>query len=545
MRTADLTLDEKIGQMLMCGWQGSAEGENRSVSAHALALLDDLCVGGVILMGRNVGPAAETAALCNALQERARLPLLVATDQEGGLVCRFTEPGLTFPGGMALGAAGSEALAEQVAAAISTQLRAMGVHVDFAPVLDVNNNAANPVIGIRAFSECPDEVTRLGLAALRGFARGGVLAAAKHFPGHGDTAVDSHHALPVQPADRARLDAVELVPFRAAIAAGVPMVMTSHIVFPAFDADRPATLSRAILTDLLRHEMGFDGLIVTDCMEMSAITDRYGAGESAVLAVEAGVDLVLICHTERAQRAARDALRDAVTSGRVPEARLDESLARILAAKQALGILESPRVEPARADAVVSALEYRVLEAEAARAGIVVLDVEQDVSLPGADPRQAHILPHSLLPLAPDESVSLLGDQRLATALAGALAARGVRTQFEPPGNGSDPGLCIVLADGAAGAALAEQTAGWHHERWITVAFRDPYTLARFPTAPLACAVFGARPCQIEAFVDALLGRFVPTGRMPVTLDTGVRAFSHSGVQVPGVNPQLSPVVDR
>jgi beta-N-acetylhexosaminidase len=509
MRLDELTLEDKVGQLFCCGWQGAATGEGRTVNAHAAALVDELRVGGVILMGRNVGPPAETAALCNALQQRSRVPLLVSTDQEGGSVSRFVAPGLTFPGNMALGAAGAASLVEQVAAAIGTQLRAMGLNVDYAPVLDVNNNPANPIIGTRSFGESPSEVARLGVAALRGFASAGVLAAVKHFPGHGDTAVDSHHDLPVQPAGRDRLDAVELFPLRAAIAAGVPMVMTTHIVFPALDAEQPATLSRRILTGLLREELGFEGLIITDCLEMKAIADRWGAEEAAVQSLEAGADLLLVCHTESVQRRMWEGVLAAVRSGRISESRLEESLGRLFAAKRVCGLFESSTVDPNRAAEVVGAREYCLLEQEAARAGVAALgDIE------------------GVLPLRPGETVTLVGEGSLVSALLEALSERGVKARSGTGAEAAD--ATVIVADGCESETLAGLTSGASSAgppaRRILVAFRDPYALAqrvpaqRAEAAPLRLAAFGTGPCNVRALADALTGEFLPAGRMPVTV---------------------------
>jgi len=334
-----MTLSQKIGQMLLFGWSGDTPEESRTVNAHAAALVSEFAVGGVVLMGRNVGPPAQTRATIAELQARAKgnglPPLFVAVDQEGGRVQRLGPP--HYPAHPAARTVGETQDPEQARAAarrVGEGLREVGFNWDFAPVLDVNSNPKNPVIGDRSYGSDPAQVAAMGVAAVRGFQEDvGILACGKHFPGHGDTDTDSHHALPRIGHDQARLDAVELVPFRAALGAGLAAVMTSHILFPALDAHLPATLSPAVLTGLLRGELGFEGLIITDDLEMKGVADGWGTAEAAVLAVLAGADLLLCCHTWKTQREIWQALVQAVETGRLPEARVDESGQRIAAAK--------------------------------------------------------------------------------------------------------------------------------------------------------------------------------------------------------------------
>ena len=248
---------------------------------------------------------------------------------------RLKEGATVLPGNMALGATDSTELAERAGGITAVELAAVGVNLNFAPVMDVNNNPRNPVIDRRSFGESPELVSRLGVPYIRGLQRNGVLATAKHFPGHGDTTVDSHFDLPTVNHDLDRIHALELQPFRAAIDADVAAIMTAHIVYPAFDPDRPATLSPTILTNLLREELGFDGLLITDDMEMKAIDDRYQSGEAAVMAIEAGADIVMVLWTPTKQNEVFDALLSAVNSGRISQARLDQSVERILKSKAA------------------------------------------------------------------------------------------------------------------------------------------------------------------------------------------------------------------
>lgn len=337
---SDAPLSELVGQLLIFGWQGSSVSASQSYNDHARSLIEDLAVGGIIFMGRNVG-TPDTVRKLNAQFQaenavRNRPPLFVSTDQEGGRVNRLNPPHFTRqPANKTLGDGADPEAARVAAAKTAGELRAVGFNLDYAPVLDVNNNPNNPVIGDRSYGDSPELVSRMGVAAINGFQDdGGILACGKHFPGHGDTDVDSHHALPVVPHAMERMHKVELLPFRKAIEAGVGAILTAHIVFTELDSDLPATLSNRILTGLLRQEMGFDGLIITDCLEMKGVALDPGTPEAAVRAVEAGADILLCCHTLSTQIALRDAVVAAVESGRITRQRIEESVARIVSAKE-------------------------------------------------------------------------------------------------------------------------------------------------------------------------------------------------------------------
>ena len=331
---AEMTIEEKVGQLIMVGFEGTQA--NETVETY----IRERFVGGVVLFSRNIQSPQQTAELTNQLQRLAegtphQIPLFIGIDQEGGWVIRLKEGATVLPGNMALGATDSTELAERAGEVTALELAAVGVNLNFAPVMDVNNNPDNPVIDRRSFGESPELVSRLGIPYIRGLQHNGVLATAKHFPGHGDTTVDSHFDLPTVNHDLERIHALELHPFRAAIDADVAAIMTAHIVYPAFDPDRPATLSPTILTDLLRKELGFDGLLITDDMEMKAIDDRYRSGEAAVMAVEAGADIVMVLWSPTKQLEVFNALLSAVKSGRISQTRLNQSVERILKSKAA------------------------------------------------------------------------------------------------------------------------------------------------------------------------------------------------------------------
>jgi beta-N-acetylhexosaminidase len=322
-----MTLREVVGQLFILGFEG------RAPSLALEVLVRERNPGGVILFARNLGSPEEIAMLTNALQAASLTPLFVAIDQEGGKVTRLEPPFTQWPSAGAVGAVGSSELAYALGKAMAQELLAVGINMNLAPVLDVLTNPANPIMAGRCFGNDPQVVTRLGMAVFGGLKDMGVLAVGKHFPGHGDTTVDSHLGLPVVPHDQARLWAVELVPFVAAIDAGIPALMTAHLLVPALDPERPATLSRPILTELLRERLGFSGLLVSDDLLMRGIADATPPGEAAIRFLDAGGDCVLICHDEAAQRQAIQAVAEAVETGRLSEARVQLSCDRIAKAK--------------------------------------------------------------------------------------------------------------------------------------------------------------------------------------------------------------------
>ena len=330
---ARLSDSQKVGQLIVPWLSGAYTALDDSSFLEAARWVDSLHVGGIII---SVGPPLEIAAKLNALQTRSALPLLVSADLEWGAAMRVV--GATaFPQIMAAGATGDPNDAYTIGTAAALEGRAVGIRVNFAPDADPNNNPANPIINTRSFGEDPRAVSLLVTAYVRGVREQGMLATLKHFPGHGDTETDSHLGLPVIRADYARLDTVELVPFRAGIAAGADIVMSAHIAFPAFTGDDPGTLSPAVLTGLLRDSLHFRGLVVTDALTMGAIVTKYGAGEAAVRAFLAGSDLLLMPANPDS---ALGAMLAALNAGRITRERLDVSVRRLLEIKKRLGLFE-------------------------------------------------------------------------------------------------------------------------------------------------------------------------------------------------------------
>ncbi len=405
-----MTLDQKVGQLLMPTFESTFISTDSARFDALLKLVKEQHVGGFGAFGGSIpvpgvllnptystvvlGQPLEAAAMANRLQQASALPLLVAADFEFGPGMRINGA-TTFPRAMAFGAAGDESLAREAGRITGLEARAMGVHVNFAPVADVNNNPRNPVINTRSFGEDPRRVGALAAAFVRGLHEGGALATLKHFPGHGDTDVDSHLGLPIIRHPRERLEAIELVPFRAAIADGADAVMTAHIQLPAFDAapDSPATLSRPIVTGLLRGELKHEGLVFTDSMTMDAVAKMLSPAEAAVRAVKAGNDIVL--HTPD-EAAAFAAIKAAVESGEIDRAQVDASVTRILRAKARLGLHRARAVDLGAVSAVVGGRAHQAVADEVSQRSITLIKDDQG-QVPLRLPRESNLLYLSVL----------------------------------------------------------------------------------------------------------------------------------------------------
>jgi beta-N-acetylhexosaminidase len=353
-----------IGQLAMVGFNG------HSLPAEVRQIAREFDLGGVVFFARNVQEPEQVADLSRESQALAtEIPLWVSVDQEGGRVARLKRPFTEWPPMQTLGRAGDEALAERFARALATELKAVGISLDYTPVLDVLTNPKNPVIGDRALAERAEDVARLGSSIIRTLQAEGIAACGKHFPGHGDTSVDSHFDLPLVEHPPDRLEAVEFVPFKAAIAADVACIMTAHILIPALDAEHPATLSPAIVDGWLRKKLGFAGVILTDDMSMKAISSRYGLAEASVRAIAAGCDGVLMCAPQPDdQLAALEAIIYAVEQGRIPQTRVEDALSRQRKAKERF--LASSRARPASGAALRAMLgrdDHQAIAAEMAR----------------------------------------------------------------------------------------------------------------------------------------------------------------------------------
>jgi beta-N-acetylhexosaminidase len=521
------SLRQKLGQMVMCGFDGTTPSES------ILRLIRDYRVGGVIYFRRNIGTAAEVAELSRSLREvhdaLGGPPLWIAVDQEGGMVARIDRDATVVPGNMALGAAGKPEYAYEAARISGVELRQMGINLNFAPCVDVNNNPANPVVGVRSFGEDPELVAALGAAAVQGFQEVGVSACTKHFPGHGDTAADSHHELPLVPHGRERLEQVELPPFRSAIEAGVDAVMTAHVRFPAWEPSGvAATLSPAILSGLLREELRFDGVVVTDCLEMNAISQTVGVGRGAVLAVAAGADMVLVSHREDRQVEALESLYAAALSGELPMERIDEAVARIVRAKlrreEAWWQAEAGGVGVIGCGAHVEWVEEtaeRSVTLVRAEPGVLPLrgdvptlviwpEVRRSTEVDEVIPQEL-TLGRALAPFVADVCEMVIGTEPTAAEQEAVLAAaRGGRLQIVAG---------VYNAAFALGqASLVQALAALPGATVTAVALRNPYDLLAMPQVHAYAACYENRPPMLLAAAKVLAGRVPPQGRLPVSL---------------------------
>jgi beta-N-acetylhexosaminidase len=549
-RAPSMPLDEKIGQLFVVQARGVYMSEEskefRTLRHHVV----DNHVGGVILFRSNV---YEAAVLVGKLQEIAKVPLLVSADLEAGLGMRFDD--VTYgPWAMAIAAAGDPGLAEKRAYATAREARAIGIGQVFAPVADVNVNPDNPVINVRSFGEDPADVSRYVEATVRGLRAGGVLATLKHFPGHGDTDVDSHRALPILAGGRERLESVELASFRAGIKAGAEGVMVAHLSVPALDATAapalaapprsptivgesvevetkgttPASLSEPIVTGVLRKELGFPGLVVTDSMQMGGIMSHFAAGEAAVRAILAGSDQVLMSADTDAAIAA---VKDAVRSGRITEARLDESVKRILEAKKKVRLFDDRTPFVGGLARIVDTPAIQALEADIARRSLTLVREQ-----PGALPlrRDARLLS---LVVADEASVNGPTGPLAAELKARAPSVKTVR--LDPRSTPEETAAAVEAARDSEAVLVSLFVRTRSGQGKITVpepgraaigrilalgrpvvavSFGSPYLLRDFPDLPTYLCAWGGQDVGQAAAVAALFGENAIGGKLPITI---------------------------
>jgi beta-N-acetylhexosaminidase len=353
-----------VGQLAIVGFNG------HEISDDVRRLAREFDLGGVIFFARNVDTPEQVAELSRESQSLAQeLPLWVSVDQEGGRVARLKRPFTEWPPMMTLGRANDERLAERFARALAAELKAVGISLDYAPVLDVHTNPKNPVIGDRALADRAEDVARLGAGIVRTLQAEGIAACGKHFPGHGDTSTDSHHELPLIEHPPDRIEAVELVPFKAAIAAGVASIMTAHILIPALDAERPATLSPDIVDGILKKRLGYEGLVLSDDLDMKAISGRYGHSDATVRAIAAGCDAVLMCAPKPDEQwAALEGVVHAVEDGRISITRIDDAFTRGRHVKERfLGGPRSAALTGAALKTILGRDEHQAVAADMAR----------------------------------------------------------------------------------------------------------------------------------------------------------------------------------
>jgi beta-N-acetylhexosaminidase len=519
-----ITLEQAVGQTLLAAFQGY------QVPAGLVDLLGRTHIGGVTLFrSLNVQGPSQVRDLTTDLQTAAATagqpPLLICADQEGGqlLAISGTTP---FPGNMALGATRSPELARRAGLAIGRELAAMGINVNYAPVCDVNVNSQNPVVGTRSFGEDPAEVGRLGAAMIEGLQAAGVAATAKHFPGHGDTATDSHYGTPVLPFSEERLRRVELPPFSSAIEAGVKLVMSAHIALPGLTGglEVPATLSPAIMRKLLRDELGFRGVVVSDAMDMGAIQKGLGLVVDSIAASAAGVDLLLLADYEGGFQAVYAAVLQAASRGLLAPGEIVASAKRVLELKEWLSQHEQPGLE------VVQCEEHRALAYEiAAHSVTLVRDAEGYLPLSlDAGAWIAVVLPRPS-DLTPADTSSY--DRPVLAEML--RRYHPTVDQIDVPINpaSSDIGAVLQQAKGYD-LVIAGTINAFQHEgqaalvntlleggsKVIAVALRLPYDLSAYPGAPTYICTYNLQPPSMQALSDALWGRIPFVGQSPVTV---------------------------
>ncbi|MDQ3771477.1 MAG: glycoside hydrolase family 3 protein [Actinomycetota bacterium] len=532
-----MTLEEKVGQMFMTYAYGqSADDPDPAMVAsnqqtygvdNFEQLIDEYHLGGIIYFAwsNNVNNPTQIAGLSNgiqdsALSQRSAIPLLVSTDQEQGVVVRVGPPATQFPGNMGLGAAREATYARTAAEITGRELRAIGINENFAPVADVNVNAQNPVIGVRSFGSDPGLVSTLTAAQVEGYQSQNVSSTAKHFPGHGDTNVDSHTGLPVIHHNREELDTIDLPPFESAIERDIDAIMTAHIVVPALDdSGRPATLSKPILTGLLREQMDFDGLIVTDALTMEGVRQMYGDERVPVEAIKAGADVLLMPPD---LDLAYNAVLEAVRSGEVGVGRINKSVYRILSLKMERGLFKNPYVDEDAVPSKVGTPGHLATADEITNKTVTLVKNDDDV-----------------LPLQANSSQDVLvtgwGVSTTKT-LADSIAERGATTEVYETGvnpNEAQRQTAVTKA-GSKDLVVVSSQRAWISSGQqalirdllatgtpvIVLAVRDPYDIAYFTDAPTYVATYSYSPVSLKATTRVLFGEVNPTGRLPVAIPT-------------------------
>lgn len=561
-----MTIEEKVGQIVSIGVNAQFWNEDNEGFQEIKRQIVENKIGGVCLFG---APVYESVHVTNRMQQLAKLPLLISSDFEAGVGMRFTDT-VNFPWNMALAATGEPELARKQGEITARESRALGVQQVFAPVVDVNNNAANPVINVRSYGENPIDVARFANAFISGLQSNGALATAKHFPGHGDTAVDSHRGLPIINLPRSRFEQIEFFPFKSVIETGVASVMTSHISVPQLDAEAvkplknpvrpvyaegevvteaatvPATLSAAVQTGVLRNALNFRGLIVTDAMDMSGLTLYFNQDEAAVRAFLAGADVIL---KPADVNATVRGLRAAVESGRITGARLDESVKKILAVKFELGLVENRLSSFAEVDQTVASKAARDLSEEIAQKAVTLVRNDAD-AIPLRDKTQkifmlgltngedrafvantfARVLRQNDLRF---ES-AVLDERSSETEMQQALAkARQAEIVIAPLYGRVRTGArnSVGLPENAS-KALRELLS--ENKNVIGISFGNPYLLGAFPEFKTYLVAYGDMSSLQRASARAILGQQNITGRVPITLP----GLHERGTGIQLINPR-------
>jgi beta-N-acetylhexosaminidase len=525
---ASMTVEEKVGQLFSTHVYGNTVDsyDPANVTEFGLGtpreIIEAYHLGGVLYFAwtHSVDNPQQAAGLSNGIQEvatstGAKVPALISIDQEGGLVARVLEPATQTPGNMALGATRDEPGARDLAAIQGAELKAMGITQNFAPVADVNVNPANPVIGVRSFGSDPGLVAGMTAAQVRGYeSDAGISSTAKHFPGHGDTAVDSHYGFPVITHTREQWETIDKPPFQAAIDAGIDAIMTAHIQVPALDdSGDPATLSRPIITGILRGEMGYDGVVVTDSLGMQGVRDKYGDDRVPVLALKAGVDVLL---NPPDMAVAYEGVMDAVASGELTEARLDQSLRRILDLKWRNGVVQEPFVDTGTVMDEVGTPEHLARAQEVTDESPTVL--ENDGTLPmSADGTDVLVTGYGV---ATKQALADDIRRRGATARIATTDTNPTTAQIDNAvAQAQSSDAVVVLTMNAASSPRQAQLVQALQDTGkpvVVAAVRNPYDVAEFPDVPTYVATYSYKDVALESLTRVLFGEVSPAGKLPV-----------------------------
>jgi beta-N-acetylhexosaminidase len=554
----NMTLEEKVGQLIFTTYHGSFTATDSETYQQMLHDINDLHVGGFITITRGSplgvvkDQAYPTAVLANQLQSKSKIPLMIGADYERGTAMRQDE-GTSFPTAMALAAAGNPQDAYTMGKITALEARAVGVQWIYAPVCDVNNNPANPIINTRSFGEDPQSVARYITEFIHGVEENGALATAKHFPGHGDTATDSHIDLPIIKADRDRLEHLELVPFRAAIAAGVGSIMTGHLNVPAFEPDpnTPATLSKNILTDLLRKQLNFQGLVITDALDMGGITVRYAPGDAAIRAFQAGADALLM---PPVPDAAYEAVVAAAKSGQISQERLDASLRRILEAKARLGLNKNRLVDIETLNEKFGRTEWQETAQQISDRGITLLRDQQHIlPLDGTKPTRA-LLVNLYSDPQPYPGEDLENELRarfdsLTTLRADTKFVQADTLKLPAPDSYDIAilALFVRVSDHKGDIDVPADQIPLIDQIYksgkpvITVDFGSPYVVQRFPQAQTWLAAFGISDVAQISMARALFGEVPIQGHLPVSVPGADMKIGY-GIDVPADPMKLQPM---
>ncbi len=529
-----MTLKEKTGQMLMpdfITWKGKNVTE---MLPGIQQLVKKYHLGGVILFRENVVSTEQSARLVSDYQDAAeKFGLLVTIDQEGGIITRL-QSGTDMPGSMAIGATRSPEVAYNAGNAIGEELASLGINMNLAPVMDVNNNPDNPVIGVRSFGEDPELVADMGIAYTKGLQAAGVAATAKHFPGHGDTAVDSHLGLPKVPHDKERLKEIELYPFQKGMEEGIDAIMTAHVTFPEIDGTKavsrktgkeiaiPATLSYKVLTELMREEMGYEGVITTDAMNMKAIADHFGPVDAAISAVKAGTDIILM--PVGLEEVAAGLLR-AVKTGEISEERVEESVGRILTLKVKRGVIKeetsvSIQDKIANAVKVVGSYEHKQIEKEAAEKSITLVKNNAGLPLKLDSSEKIVVVGNTFISSLGDAVKKRHGNTTVITASTFKLTENQLK-QIKSA-NAVVVGTYTYNVSGrkpsSTQMAMVKQIIKMSDAPVIGVGIRNPYDIMAYSKIDAYMTQYGFHPSAFEAAAGVLFGEIAPTGKLPVTI---------------------------